>query len=532
MNRASLTSRSVNGEHTLPACPVPHLAERHPPESEAAPNSTQSRDDQGSTNLPPASPNPDPDDRSRPPSPRSTPSSDRIRLLSFLYGRSSAANHFLRRRIRGAGVACGLLIIIAGLFSMGRGTPPVFQILSLTLGLVAVSFTGAFFRSARLQARRSLPHHATVGEKIRYMVRVKNLGRRTIDHAWLAETAPDPRPAADHFAAVREPGEHRRNPFDRFFLYYRWRWLVEHLRRFKGGHSADRLHAPPSETATVWIELTPRRRGVFKLDDLRVLMPDPLGVFQRCHPIEARPDTLTVLPRRYRIPEIDLPGEARFQIGGDTPSRTTGQSGEFIGLRDYRPGDPLRLIHWRSWARTGRPIVREIEDTFFPRHGLVLDTFARPADEACFEEAVSIAASFASTIEHRECLLDLMFLHDRAHRFTAGRGIARAEKMLEVLAAAEMDTHGDFPALTRLVLTHRDDLASCLCVMVGWDSRRASFVRDLLRGGVSPIILAIFPDEQQARSATDESPPPAPFLPLIAGSIQSGLHQLPRLLAS
>jgi len=460
------------------------------------------------------------------------PPSDWIRLLRFFYARSSVANHYLRRRIRAPGIACGIVIVITALFCMGRQSGPVFQIFSLTIGVTAVAFAGAFFRRARLHATRSLPHHGTVGEKIRYMVRVENLGRRRLDHAWLAETAPDPRPATAQFAHAREPVEHLRNPFDRLFLYYRWRWLITRLRRFQGGQSASVLRIPAGETTTAWVELTPVRRGVFPLDDLRILLPDPLGVFQRCRRIPARPATLTVLPRRYRLPVLDLPGEARFQVGGDTATRTTGSSGEFLSLREYRPGDPLRLIHWKSWARTGKPIVREIEDTFFPRHGLVLDTFVPPGGELCFEEAVSIAASFTSTIERSECLLDLMFLHGHAHRFTAGRGIARAEKMLEVLAAAEIEPHGDFPALLRLVLSHRDDLASCLCLMVGWDDQRASFVRDLLRGGVSPVVLAVFPTEDSANTAANHSPPNVPFLPLVAGHIEPGLHQLPQLLAT
>lgn len=315
----------------------------------------------------------------KPAAARRQPSPEWVRLLRFFYARSSTANYFLRRRIRTPGIACGIIIVVTALFSMGRQSGPVFQIFSLTLGLSGVALISTLFRRARLRARRSLPHHGTVGKHIRYMIRLENLGRRRLEHAWLAETAPDPRPSTAQFAAAREPAEHLRNPFDRLFLYYRWRWLVGHLRRFHGGESAEALHVEPGETTTVWMELTPRRRGVFPLDDLRVLLPDPLGVLQRCRRVPARPDTLTVLPRRYRLPVLDLPGEARFQLGGDTASRTKGASGEFISLRDYRPGDPMRLIHWKSWARTGKPIVREIEDTFFPRHGLVLDTFAPPA---------------------------------------------------------------------------------------------------------------------------------------------------------
>jgi len=455
----------------------------------------------------------------------------RIRVLHFLYSRSSALSHFLRGRLRGPGIACGIVIINSTLVILGNPRMPVFQIFALAFGAASVSLALAFLRRARLRVSRSLPRHATAGESVRYPVRIENLGRGRLRRAWLAETPPDPRPDLATFANTPEPGEARRNPFDRFFLYYRWRWLLTHRRAFDGGESNTSVSLDRNASSTAWISLTPRRRGVILLDDLRALLPDPLGLVQRRRRIVSPPATLTVLPRRYRLPAIDIPGAPRFQIGGETTSQTVGASDEFIGLRDYRPGDPPRLIHWRSWARTGRPIVRELEDTFFPRHGLVLDTFPPPGHDFAFEEAVSVAASFASTVDGSECLLDLMFVRGKAHRFTAGRGIARAEKMLEVLAGAEPDWSTDFDQLSRLVLTHRDDLGSCLCVLVGWDAARAGFIRDLVRGGIKPIILAVAQNPDATAAALAEHPSPAPLLVLDANHVEHDLARLPRLMA-
>ncbi|MCK7478688.1 MAG: DUF58 domain-containing protein [Candidatus Moduliflexus flocculans] len=88
-----------------------------------------------------------------------------------------------------------------------------------------------------------------------------------------------------------------------------------------------------------------------------------------------------------------------------------------MSLRDYRQGDPLRHIHWRSWAKTGKPIVREFEDEFFVRHALVLDTFTDHPQSAVFEEAVAVAASFACTLNTQDSLLDLMFCGSRGLLF-------------------------------------------------------------------------------------------------------------------
>ncbi|MEI7912246.1 MAG: DUF58 domain-containing protein [Verrucomicrobiota bacterium] len=414
-----------------------------------------------------------------------------LRLLHFSYFHSSSGGHFFLRRVCPAGFGLGAVLLLGGILGLGQPRESVFELFSLAFGMGLLGLPLVLLRRAALSARREIPRHATVGEPIRYSVHVKNIGRRRLRRAWLAESAPDSRPGLAEFSLQREPGEDERNRFDRSFAYYRWQWLLERKRWFTGGDSPDELRLAAGGHGQVTIELTPLRRGVIRLTDLRVLLPDPLSLFQRCRKVSAPAATLTVLPRRYPLPPIELPGSARFQIGGEMTGNAIGNSGEFVGLRDYRPGDPLRQIHWKSWARTGRPIVKELEDTFYPRYGLVLDTFPNDGAGAVFEDAVAVAASFAATIDTRESLLDLMFIKDQAHVVTAGRGLARAEKLLEVLAAVEPEPRPGFDVLARLVLRHRDELTSCLVVFAGWDDTRAGFMRRLARGGVSCAAIVV-----------------------------------------
>ncbi len=400
-------------------------------------------------------------------------------------------NFFFARRIRPAGLGLCVLLVVASMIGVGPPRASAYQIFSFTLALILIAVPLAFLRKASgLKAQRLLPRYATVGEEVRCTLHVTNHGPRTIHSAWLSETPPDPRPPLELFLNSREPDEEKRNAYDRYFAFYRWRWLLERRRLYEGGKADRPIRLKPGESTETSIRLLPNRRGVVCLNDLRVLLPDPFGLFQRCAAVEAPPATLTVLPARYRVPRVELPGNARFQIGGESSSNVIGASGEFVGLRDYRPGDPLRQIHWKSWARTGRPIVKELENTFFPRYGLVLDTFPDEGQELHFEAAVSIAASFAATIDTRESLLDLMFIKDQAHTVTAGRGIARAEILLEVLASVEPETLAGFDTLSRLVLRHREELTSCLIVLCGWSDERAEFVRSLSGQGLSCSLLA------------------------------------------
>jgi uncharacterized protein (DUF58 family) len=437
------------------------------------------------------------------------------------YRRGTAVNHWLRRRLRPAGICLLIVIVVAAGAAAGNAEPPVFRTFCLACGLMAVALAWMPFRRAKLAARRELPAHGTAGQPLTYQVIVQHHGRRALRRFELQETPPDPRPDELTFRLSEEPGEKERNLFDRTFAFYRWQWLCELRTLFDGGRSAavDRLAAGAS--APVSITLTPRRRGLVRLDDLRVLLPDPLGLVQRCVKVPAPPGSLAVLPRRYPLPRFELPGSARFQPGGEATARHAGSTGEFTGLRDYQAGDPLRLIHWKSWARTGKPVVKELEDTFFPRHGLILDTFPSPGDDALFEEAVSVAASFVVAVDARESLIDLMFIAGRERVVTAGQGIARAETLLEVLAGVESSPVEDFDGLSRLVQRHADDLAGCLCVFAGWSESRAKLLRRLNRLGIETSAIVI----------TRERPAAIPRCHfLTAGDLANELLKLPRQL--
>ncbi len=418
-------------------------------------------------------------------------SSSSGRLLQKFYFHGAGIRHFFQRRLRPAGIALGLVFVLAAFLGVGHNKAPVYQLFSLSLGMILIGVPWAMARRASVEARRDLPRFGTAGEPLRYTVWVRNCGRRKLTRAWIMDNEPDPRPSVEDFTLLREPGEEERNAFDRHLAYFRWKWLLTGNRLFSGGQAVEDLDLKRGQEGRVAVEMTPLRRGVIRLDDLRVLLPDPFGLFQRCRKVKAPASTLTVLPRRFALPPIELPGGAAFKISGEANTNSIGNSGEFVGLRDYRPGDPLRQIHWKSWAKTGRPIVKELEDTFYPRYGLIVDTLSCHRTDRQFEEAISVAASFAASLDTSESLLDLMFIRNEAHMVTAGRGIERAEKLLEVLAGVRPERKKNFQALANLVLRHRDDLTSCLVIFNGWDQDRMDFLNFLTRNGVvcAPVII-------------------------------------------
>jgi uncharacterized protein (DUF58 family) len=188
-----------------------------------------------------------------------------------------------------------------------------------------------------------------------------------------------------------------------------------------------------------------------------------------------------------------------------------------MGLRDYLPGDSPRHIHWAAWARSGEPVVKEYQDEFFSRQALILDSFTGAIensgdDDAVFECAVSVAASLLEPLTRagigQDALLDLMFVAERAHSVTGGRGLRSSEGMLELLACLEPTRSGDFATLSEFVLGHAPQLSTCICVLLAWDEQRRELIRRLHALGLSPRVLLVTTSAPASIDQIDGTPAP------------------------
>jgi uncharacterized protein (DUF58 family) len=424
-----------------------------------------------------------------------------VRRLTYAALRAfSALQHFGSERL----TLVGWLVLgaagTAAALGIDTSRTMSFQAFAFGAALLLVAFVAAHFFRVHAGVARELPRYATAGERFDYRVVVHNRGRRPIDALMVRETLRDPRPTYTQWRNTREPGEERRNWFDRHQGYFRWRWWID-SRTPQRAERESLERVPPGERRSVTLWLRPHRRGRIELDAVQLSRTDPLGLVRGLARIAA-PGRVIALPKRYRLPAIALPGQRRFQQGGVTLATSVGDSEEFIGLREYRPGDPLQRVHWKSYARTGSPIVKEYQDEFFERHALVLDTSTTRGEDAAFEEAVAVAASFVYAIDTRECLLDLLFVGGEVRTYTAGRGQLQLEHMLEVLAGVGASAPQEFSDLSRAVLGQRAGLSSCIVVLLSWDDARKSFIDALRRTGIELRVLLVSATAQPLHGVT------------------------------
>jgi uncharacterized protein (DUF58 family) len=409
-----------------------------------------------------------------------------LHILYRLYRLSSALTHWVQRRFTLVGQAAFGAMCVAVVTALDMDGASGYQaVIPLAAVLLVAFLFSAFFR-VRLTVERHLPRVATAGTPFTYRVTVHNHTKKHQAGLTLLDDLADPRPTFANWREYKLDEDRHVRPF-RF-----------DRRRFRSPFNMATLRETalpglrPGQPGEAVVEVVPLRRGVLRWSGCTIARVDPLGIYRalRSQPL---PQSLIVLPRRYALPPIALPGGMKYQQGGVALASHIGQSEEFVSLREYRHGDPPRHIHWRSWAKAGKPIVKEFEDEFFVRHALILDTFTPRPFSDTFEEAVSVAASFACTVLTQESLLDLLFVGEQAYCLTAGRGLAHADQMLEILASVRPAEPPSLASLETLVLNHVNMVSGCICVFLAWDDARQKLVEKLKMLEIPVLVVVLRP---------------------------------------
>lgn len=137
----------------------------------------------------------------------------------------------------------------------------------------------------------------------------------------------------------------------------------------------------------------PVRRGPTRFLRVELSTRFPFGLFDKSREIELV-DECVVFPREVPPPPVR---PRRSMSLGERPSGRGGMGVEFFGLREAQPHDEARLIHWRTSARRGRPVVIEREREHRRRVALVVDNRV--------DKVSSDPTAFDAPAEHAAALL-------------------------------------------------------------------------------------------------------------------------------
>jgi uncharacterized protein (DUF58 family) len=231
---------------------------------------------------------------------------------------------------------------------------------------------------------------------------------------------------------------------------------------------------PGRPPARLEVEAIAVRRGRPTIGPTTVRVEDPFGLL-RIDRVVAAAEEIVVVPRTTPLAAIDS-GVLAGAVSAEEGRTGQGGSADDSELRVYRPGDPMRRVHWGQSARRGELHVRQTTQAQPPEatvlldvrresyQGLDRDTLSELSDlggDAAFEHAVVVAASVARVLAARTSRVALVTDDPSTSTTTAGElpdvlvGLADVRARSDARPVAEVlpdvrgrDAHGMTAVIT------------------------------------------------------------------------------------
>jgi len=254
------------------------------------------------------------------------------------------------------------MTLFMGLAAINTQANLLFGVCGLMIGVLLAAGAVCRLVVARLNARRVLPEYTAVGQPVTIHYQFTN-GKRL----W---------PSLSVTLAELDGTE-----------------------AFTVQPQAYMLHAAPGMTATVPVELMPKRRGLHRLNRYQLSTSFPFGFIKRA--TERRQDeAIMVYPAVGQVSHrLLMLCRATERSTANLPPQRGGDD-EFYGVKEYRQGENPRWIHWKRSAHTGQYVLKEMAKVSPPRLLIVVDTQVQGDDLDSFEgveKSIAMAASLAST---------------------------------------------------------------------------------------------------------------------------------------
>ncbi|HVK02600.1 MAG TPA: DUF58 domain-containing protein [Armatimonadaceae bacterium] len=144
----------------------------------------------------------------------------------------------------------------------------------------------------------------------------------------------------------------------------------------------------------------PLLRGVYRIGPAKLATTDPLGLFTfgASLPVETE---MVVHPEPIPVRDLAVGGEGMYGVRERDGKTRRGEGMDFHGVREYRQGDALRRVHWRTTARTGKLAVVEFERAYQQDIVIGLDTALRTDHGYGRENTLEYAVKVAATLTER-----------------------------------------------------------------------------------------------------------------------------------
>lgn len=192
------------------------------------------------------------------------------------------------------------------------------------------------------------------------------------------------------------------------------------------------------------------RRGAYVLGPVKLETCDAFGFFRKEMILEVF-SSLTVYPVAVDLHKTRLLGEGVLTHAGLEIKPRTGVSEEFYGIREYRHGDPPRLIDWKSTARQNRLMVKEFEEEITTLVTFFLDLsklgLSGIGDQTSVEYSIRCCASLARRAVDLGHRIQYFGVASKIDHVAPGMGIDHLLTILDRLAFARPEGKYKFPVI-------------------------------------------------------------------------------------
>jgi uncharacterized protein (DUF58 family) len=321
---------------------------------------------------------------------------------------------------------------LAGAVAIDVQRTSAYIVFSVLAGLLAGSLIAArWLRLELATVRVAVPRRVTVGEEVTFSVSFHR-------------DNPEVREAKPHAVPLKIRGP---------YLPWDGTWLTP---------APEEVAVVPGAKAETTMKARFVARGIHHLDPFTAARVAPLGL--ACGPrMSSEGVNVYVVPRIANVVKLPLAIASKHQPGGVALASKAGESMDLLGVRPYRRGDAVRDLHARTWARTGKPAVREYQQEYFTRVGVVLDTSTRDPD--LLEAAIELAAGVVAHLSRGEALIDVLVVGDVIHELTVGRSLGRLDQALELLSAVERTAKLDAARLVTRLEPHLAQLSAVFVIL-------------------------------------------------------------------
>lgn len=213
-----------------------------------------------------------------------------------------------------------------------------------------------------------------------------------------------------------------------------------------GGSSYDFLALPRHGAAKLRYELRAPLLGVYEVGPTDLRLEDPFGLFFEERSV-APPDTLWVLPRPEDLRKAALLSRLPLPLLGEHQVNRPGDGFDFFALREYVPGDTMRMVNWKASARSGKMMVNQMERTTAAEVAIFIDGRAvvdvGPEDRSPRVLAARAAASLVDFVYKTKDNARIYVYTDHVREIEPMPAERMIPHVMEQMA--ELRPTGDFP---------------------------------------------------------------------------------------